>query len=243
MEVKVAICDDEVEGCANLEEMLVKAFEATGRECETEIFYTGEAFCEKFEPKKYEIVFLDIEFSGMDGIEIGRFIRNKREDEYTQIVYISGKTQYAMELFQFHPLDFLEKPINLENIERLLGTYQKIEKQDDKIFQYCVKKSVYKIKLSEICYFESDKRKIRIHTPTENIEFYGKMDSVVKQVKNDRFIRIHQSYLVNYAYVKKIVRDSVEMLDGIILTISQNKYKEAMDQVMKIVEEESKKWD
>ena len=69
------------------------------------------------------------------------------------------------------------------------------------------------------------------------------MDSVVKQVKNGRFIRIHQSYLVNYAYVKKIVRDSVEMLDGIILTISQNKYKEAMDQVMKIVEEESKKWD
>ena len=60
---------------------------------------------------EYDILFLDIELFRMTGIEAGDFIRNRLEDRSMQIIYISGKSSYARELFKTQPMDFLVKPI------------------------------------------------------------------------------------------------------------------------------------
>ncbi len=60
----------------------------------------------------FGLIFLDIEMQYVNGIEAGKIIREKMKDELTKIVYISGSDNYAMELFQVRPLDFLIKPIS-----------------------------------------------------------------------------------------------------------------------------------
>lgn len=59
------------------------------------MYYTGEGLCEKLaEGKCYDLIFLDIELTNMNGSEVGNKIRNVYDDEITQIVYISGKFLY-----------------------------------------------------------------------------------------------------------------------------------------------------
>lgn len=48
------------------------------------------------------------------------------DDEITQIVYISGKSEYALELFDINPLNFLVKPLNYEKIEKVINKYLKL---------------------------------------------------------------------------------------------------------------------
>ncbi len=67
---------------------------------------------------EYDILFLDIELFRMTGIEAGDFIRNRLEDRSMQIIYISGKSSYARELFKTQPMDFLVKPITQQNREQ-----------------------------------------------------------------------------------------------------------------------------
>ncbi len=106
MDIKIVVCDDEVEICALLEMMLIDIFRDKGMSCEAESFYTGESLCKEFERRKYDLIFLDIEMDGKSGIDVGRFLRDELGNETVQIVYISAKTEYAMDNLSsnFHPL-------------------------------------------------------------------------------------------------------------------------------------------
>ena len=89
--------------------------------------------------------------------------------------------------------------------------------------------------MNRIYYFESQNRIVHIHTlkngsavsdDTEN-KFYGKMNDVERQLseRNGNFIRIHQSYLVNFDYIKSMNFDRVCMSDGTVLQISEDRQK------------------
>lgn len=78
--------------------------------------------------EKINILFLDIELPGKDGVMVGKYIREVLEDENIFLVYISSKENYALQLFQNRPFDFLVKPIEqakiyhvLDNICRISG--------------------------------------------------------------------------------------------------------------------------
>ena len=72
---------------------------------------------------RYDLIFLDIEFPKMDGIEIGKYIREIKKDNITQIVYVSGRKKYAMALFPVRPLDFIVKPLEDKQLERVIDIY------------------------------------------------------------------------------------------------------------------------
>ena len=60
----------------------------------------------------------------------------------------------------------------------------------------------------------------------KDCRFYGKMNDVEKQLAGHlNFIRIHQSFLVNFAYIKRITFETVTMMDGKVLKISKERQK------------------
>ena len=69
------------------------------------------------------MIFLDIEFPGMNGIELGKLLRMKMKNYDTQIIFISAVKDYAMDLFPVRPIDFLIKPITEETLRSCLLTY------------------------------------------------------------------------------------------------------------------------
>ena len=133
---KVAICDDEINQCAVLEKIIIEYFNNRAEKCEVEVWYDSMSLCRDIKEFNPQILFLDIELPGDNGVYAGKYIRETLHNDRMNIVFISHKTSYAMELFQIHPYDFLIKPID-DNV--LYDTMTKILQLEDvqkKEFRY-----------------------------------------------------------------------------------------------------------
>lgn len=231
--LRIAICDDEKIICQQFEDMLFEISNDMHHEIETEVYYSGEEFC-KFLLKgnRYDIIFLDIELNEINGVEVGKKIRNELNDEHTQIVYISSKENYAMELFEVRPLNFIIKPIIKGKIESILLTAIKLLEKERRFFEYKNNNVSYSVPIDDILYFESNGRKVNIVLSEETKSFYGKLSTVETQINNNDFIMIHKSYLVNFNYCIEYTYEYVKMSNGEILTISQNNRKAVREKLM-----------
>ena len=81
--------------------------------------------------------------------------------------------------------------------------------------------------IDEIIYFQSDRRVTYIITSDGSKKCYGKLNDIEKKLvqSNTYFYRTHQSFLVNPRYVYRYIYDSMELMDGTTLTISENRRK------------------
>lgn len=97
-------------------------------------------------------------------------------------------------------------------------------KEMEKYFILESKKNTLRIAYSDILYVMSDKRKAIIYQPNGRTDsLYCKLDEMEQQL-DDRFIRCHQSYLINVQYIRGIDVDGFLMIDDIFIPISQKKY-------------------
>lgn len=231
--LRVAICDDEKTICTWLEDMVLEIGKGTNQEIETEVYYSGEELCNYlYEGNRYDLIFLDIELYKINGVEVGKIIREKLKDELTQIVYISGNESYAMKLFEIRPLNFLIKPFNKEKIEDVLLKALKLLHKENKFFEYKNNNITFSIFLKDILYFESHGRKVNIILNNEKKSFYGKLSTVEEQIHNQDFIMIHKSYLINLNHCIEYTYEYVKMSNEEILTISQNNRKSVREKLM-----------
>lgn len=232
--IRIAICDDEQTICSLLENILMNIAENITVDFEIETFISGESLCRELERRKYDLIFLDIELPKVSGIDIGKYIREELKNELVQIAYISAKEGYAMELFEFRPINFLIKPIKVEKVAKVIQKYMVITEQDNHTFEYKKRMEYYKILMSEIIYFENRNRKVSIYTINGKDEFYDSMENIYNVVKKHDFLFIHKSIIVNYRFIRKISYEEVVMLDGTVLPISQSRRPAIKTMYMKI---------
>ena len=94
-------------------------------------------------------------------------------------------------------------------------------------FQYQYNKISHRISFSDIMYFQSDKRVTYIVTKSGSQKCYEKLNNIEKKLCESgiHFYRTHQSFLVNPKFVSIYSYDTVELLDGTTLTVSENRRK------------------
>ena len=125
--------------------------------------------------------FLDIEIEFMNGVQVGRFIREKLQDDNTLIVYMSSYTKYAMELFEVRPMDFLIKPLNEKKIIKALETGTKLLHKGEVSFQYKQGRNWNKIYIRNIIYFKAKDREVEMITQNGTITFYEALESIYEK--------------------------------------------------------------
>lgn len=230
---RIGICDDEMEFCTEIEEFVQKYAEKEKITVKTEIFTSGEALFETMNHgNTFDLLFLDIELGGINGVEVGHRLREKVENEAMQIIYVSSKESYAMQLFQIRPFDFLTKPVNMEKISKVMSEYKRLFIDRNMFFSFQVGKSTYRISENEILYFQCEGKKIHIVTTKDNKEFYGKMADVEKQISMNKFCVVHKSYIVNINYVSEFCPDEVVMCNEIRIPISQSMRKRVREKIL-----------
>ena len=222
---KIAVCDDEQIICFTLYETLLKLSEFKSVKFEIDCFTSGEALCREMEITSYDLLFLDIELPQMNGVAVGQYIRETLKNETIQIIYISSKQKYAMELFDMHPLNFLVKPLTDDKIEKVIDKFLLINKTDVELFSFKIGHEYYKVHISDILYFSSSGRKIKLITRNKEYEFYGSLEAIYSELKNKNFLFVHKSFLVNYRYVEKYQYEQVTMSDNRVIPISQSRRK------------------
>jgi DNA-binding LytR/AlgR family response regulator len=220
---KIAICDDNEIICEEIEKKLIMLQKEMKFELDIDVFFKGEDLEFKLISNfKYDLLILDIELYDLNGIEVGKIVREKMFNEVMHIIYISSKESYAMELFDIRPLNFLVKPLDYKKLIDVI--LKAIDLNGVKIgyFKFSIGREKYQYKFNEILYFESIGRKIKIVLKGETKEFYGKLKIISDELRGKNFYLIHNSYLVNYDEVSVQRSESVELVNGEELPISRN---------------------
>ncbi|MDD3174033.1 MAG: LytTR family DNA-binding domain-containing protein [Herbinix sp.] len=231
--LRIAICDDDGYICDQLEDF-IHIYEVTIMEkFNVETFVSEDELCQQLtENIFYDIIYLDIELKQLNGVEVGKIIREQMSNEITQIIYISSKENYAMQLFKTRPLDFIIKPLTYDKICETLDNALKIITANDIVFLYKKGQISYKVPIKEILYFESANRKVNIITIKGSDTFYGTLESIAEKLPY--FINIHKSYLVNYNYVIKMEYHQLIMSNTVILPISTNNRKQVRNKLLEL---------
>ena len=231
--MRVMICDDEKSTCAEIEQMIKHfAFEKCIK-LEVDVFFDGDVLIEYLKTEKApDILFLDIEIPGKNGVKVGKYIREVLKNPDMFLVYISSKKDYALELFQNQPFDFLVKPIKTERLLHIMEKIFNILDRSESNFEYKNQGNSYRIMYKDILYFQSNGRKVNIVMKEETRDFYGKLSEVQEACPESLFLRIHKSYLVNMHYVKEITYKWIKMINGDVLDISKSNRVEIRRKVM-----------
>jgi len=242
MTLFIAICDDDKRIGAELEATIETILDKQCINYKIDVYFTGEELCKKMEQGTYyNLIFLDIEFAqnAINGVMVGKIIRDEHHNEMVDIVYISWKTKYIIELFANRPFDFLQKPLDNDKIEPVLQKYIKLSGLWAEDFTYKIGHDTYKVQIKDIVYLQAVKRKIVLHLADgRKDEFYGTLKEVYKnQLQMHDFIFIHAAYVVNYDHIAVIKYDQISLTaDGGALPISPQKRKDARDKYFTITE-------
>jgi len=237
----VAICDDETKIGAELECALIDIFDKLNVKYEIDVFFAGEELYKKMEAgEHYDLIFLDIEFAKneINGVEVGRLIRDVHQNHLVAIVYISWEKTYALQLFDIQPLNFLVKPLNHEKIEDVVRKYLRIAGLWSGVFMYKVGHDTLKTQIKDIVYLESHGRKLVLHLADGKKEgFYGSIKAAYEeQLKRFDFLFIHNSYVVNYDYVTALKIDRVFLVNSATpLPISKHRRNEVRESYYEIM--------
>lgn len=224
---RIGICDDQRAICSQIEEIILENKNTFVEQVEIDVFYSGEKLVEFIQYEHdFDLVFLDIEMEGLNGLDLGRIIREEMDNQIMQIVYVSGKESYYKDLFEVRPMHFLSKPIEADMLIKDINLAMKLNGCLGGVFCYRKAAVTYKIPINDILYFQSVNREIKITTISGEDLFYGKMRDIYLQLESDQFMKIHKSYLVNYEHVVTFKYDEVRMSNSDCLPISQLKRKE-----------------
>ena len=226
--IKIAICDDEKIVAHQMENDILMICQKENISIETEVFYSGQELGDKIDRgERYDIIYLDIQMDQEDGISAAKRIRSV--DENVLLIFVSGYDKYVMELFRLNAFDFLKKPWAEPKFKKtLLDACKKVCDMNAFYFMFRYKGIEYKVLNKEILYFESKARLIHIHIQDGKVEkFNMKLSEVEERLNKGKipFLRIHQSYLVNYYQIRSRTKTEVTLTNDEKLPISEDRKK------------------
>ncbi|MEG2769902.1 MAG: LytTR family DNA-binding domain-containing protein [Oscillospiraceae bacterium] len=225
--IKIAICDDQKHICNQIEKIITNYKITITENIETEVFYSGAELCKHMSNNEsFDLIFLDIEMEDVNGVEVGKIIREQMCNQAIQIVYISGKNNYCLELFAIRPMDFVQKPVTKEKIVKEINLFLSLTAIDERLFRYKQGHISYAEPIKNILYFESQNRTIKIITRDKETEFYSTLQDIQQSLCGCNFVLIHKSFLVNYAHIVEFGSKELKMSNNVILPISQQRRKD-----------------
>lgn len=218
---QIAVCDDE----EAIRAQIVRVLDTHPRReafCVTE-FASGEALLAALRAGQvFCLLILDIELQAQNGVTVGKLLREELGDNGTQVLYISAHTKYAMELFDVRPLNFLTKPLDEHKLSDCVTQALELAPKLDMALTIFINKQAMRIPTREIRYLESYNKRLTIHTVHGDCTCTQRLADLFAQLPQPDFFQIHQSFVVNDRYVRRIHYDHLSLDDGTQLSISQN---------------------
>ncbi len=230
--MRAAIIDDDRRDRERLRSFIEQYQKDTGTEVKTELFSGGVEFLERFRAD-YDIIFLDIEMPGMDGLETAREIR--RTDGSAAILFITNMAQYAIRGYEVNAVDFMVKPVNYYNFADKLK--RAIDFSARRKRRYLLLKNgeeIVRIPAAELFYAEKEGNNLIYHVRGGEYRERGSIQGLKGKLDETMFAECMSGCMVNLSYVEKLGRDTV-LVAGQTLPVSRRLKKEFVQKFMDYV--------
>lgn len=184
----------------------------------------------------FDMVFLDIEMTGMSGIETAEKLRQQRNK--CRIIFLTSYKKYVFSAFDVSASHYLLKPIDTLKLEAVLtkiASELTAEKEHCCTVKYGTQ--IYRVPFSHIKYVEIFGRKITLYSTQDVFTFNGRLDEL-EQTFPSHFFRCHKSYLVNLAMVMKYDKETAVLQSGEQVPIARRKFSEFGTAFLAFLQEE-----
>lgn len=229
--MKIAVVDDSKEDAQHLVAFLEKFQIEKNITFQTKIFFASIDFLEEYQGE-YDVIFLDIEMPGCNGLEVAREIRAK--DKSVGIIFVTCMAQYAIEGYEVSAIDFMIKPVGYYNfsikIENAFRFYQRHKEQNILITN---KDGILRIFLSELIYVEKERDFLIFHTKSSAYRERGSIKSIKEKIVELSFSECTSGCLVNLNFVKRIGKNSIILISGVELPLSRRLKKQFSEDFIK----------
>lgn len=221
--MRIAMLDDDPQDRAQLTEYLLRFQQERGMEMELRPYQAGLDLLEELD-RGFDVIFLDIEMPGMDGMEVAAEIR--KTDETVGIIFLTNMGQYAIHGYEVNAIDFMVKPISYFNFARKLErAISFVKKRAERVLTINDGENIVRVFASELYYMEKTGHNVCYHSKHGNLTQRGTIQAVRETLKGLPFSECTSGCLINLRYVERIGRDSV-VVNGETLPLSRRMKKD-----------------
>ncbi len=226
--MRICFVDDNTTLLEYMESQLQEFQDKYNIPCSLSVYNSAEEMLfENQEGYPFDVIILDINMDGMNGIELARKIR--QTDKKVPIAFLTAMADYVFDGYEVQAIRYLMKPIQQEQLFRLLElTYKELSRE---IPFLLVASSGDKIKVDyeDIYYVEAAGHYIYIYLMKNCYQMKGSINSIGKSLCSGSFVFTHRSYIVNLKHVVRICREECILSDGRRIPISRGLYKNVND--------------
>lgn len=212
--MRILICDDDTELSQQLKEILITFFRKNSLKLPEIIMYNnGEKLLK--DPESKDIVFLDIEMPGMNGIYVGNELKQKNKN--TIIFVITSYSQYLDEAMRFHVFRYLSKPLEKQRIFRNMKDALALYNSSIIKISIETKDGIFIVLSTDILFIEANNHKTIVHTVTDDYMCIHNINYWLDQLHMPCFFQSHRSFIVNL--------DHVSSFDHSLIYLCNNQYR------------------
>ena len=198
-------------------------FRKKNREIQLRTFLSGEELLSY--DGQIDILFLDIQMKGMDGIETARKLRDSKFRGF--LIFITVLKEMVFQSFEVEPYDYLVKPVEKKQFEKTmerLYTSMQNASEDSLLVQKGYEGRI--IREEEIVFCEIIDRKIYLNLASgEVVDYYERIEKLETKL-GSHFFRCHRSYLINLKHLKGYKNGTACMDNGKEIPVSRLRSKE-----------------
>ncbi len=228
MNYKLAILDDRASDAAYIRTLAEAWAEKAGAQAEIRLFPSAEAFLFCYETEKdFDILLLDIEMGGMDGVTMARQVR--RDNESVQIIFITGYTDYIAEGYDVQALHYLVKPVNDGKLFSVLDRAAEKLRKNERCLTLKTADGIMRVPLYEIRWIEVLANYVTVHGK-EEVKVKRTLGEIEKEL-DENFFRIGRSFIVNLTMIRKVTRTQVHLSSGAVIPLPRAQY-EALNRAL-----------
>lgn len=231
--MNIAIVDDDQYDRSKLSRWLSAYLEHSPFEVRIDEYAAAEDFLAKFEPYYYDICFMDIYMSGMNGMDAARQLR--QSDTQCNIVFLTSTDEYVFQGYEIQALRYLLKPFSEEALIPVIRSC--LEKRETNIqkLQLPIGKKTHEIPYQKILYVITARNATEIHLQNTFLSLSARhtFSQIVEPLLSDpRFLTCSRGVVVNLAHVKEIEKNYFIMDNDDQIPISRRLYASVHDTYM-----------
>lgn len=230
--MRIAVADDEAVFADQIEAYLKRFGQENGIAISVTVFPDGQTLMEQYICGAWDLIILDVDMPGVNGIDTARRIREK--DQKVPLMFITNLAQYAIKGYEVNALDYVLKPVNYYALSMKMKKVVALWHLAQEVPLVLKRNSdVMIVPLSQLYYVESLDHSLHYHTANGELEQVGArtLADVEKELPKNQFVRCHNRYVVNLRHVDGISGSHLRVM-GQELPISRNRRGETLEALM-----------